>query len=115
MVPQPVTTPSPGMMVSSMPKSTARWVTNMSYSSKAAGIEQHVEALAGGELALAVLGVDALLPATKASVGALLIERGDDGVHCVPCPAVSRRPYTREQRAWRQDDADMLILQSCKL
>ncbi|MNT49916.1 hypothetical protein D3C72_1867960 [compost metagenome] len=37
MVPQPVTTPSPGMMVSAMPKSVARWVTNMSYSSKLPG------------------------------------------------------------------------------
>jgi len=36
-VPQPVTTPSPGTIFSSMPKSVQRWVTNMSYSSKLFG------------------------------------------------------------------------------
>ena len=61
-----------------MPKSVARWVTNMSYSSKRAGIEQHVEPLAGGELALAVLGVDARLAAAEPGRGAPLLQRLDD-------------------------------------
>ena len=66
-----------------------------------AGIEQHIDALAGGELALCMLGVDPLLPAAKASVGALLVERGDNGVHCVPCPA----PLGQHTRAWGVGEA----------
>ncbi len=72
MVPQPVTTPSPGMMVSAMPKSTRAVGDEHVVFFEAAGIEQDVEALTGGELALAVLGVDALLAAAEARFGAPL-------------------------------------------
>src|SRR6185312_9766023 len=37
MVPQPVTTPSPGITILPISKSVARWVTNMSYSSNESG------------------------------------------------------------------------------
>jgi hypothetical protein len=38
---------------------------NMSHSSKVPWIEQHLDALARGQLALGVLGVDALLPSAQ--------------------------------------------------
>ena len=51
---------------------------------EAAGIEEDLEALAGGELALAVLRVDAALAATEAGILAALLEFFDDGLHAVP-------------------------------
>ena len=49
-----------------MPKSSQRCSTNMSHSSNDAFVEQQLEPLARGELALGVLGVDALLAAAEA-------------------------------------------------
>ena len=57
-----------------MPKSVQRCSTNMSHSSKRALVEQELEALARGELALGVLRVDALLAAAQARRGALVFE-----------------------------------------
>ena len=48
-----------------MPKSVQRCSTNMSHSSKRVRVEQQLDALARGELALGVLGVDALLAAAE--------------------------------------------------
>ncbi len=70
----------------------------MSYSSNDAGIEQHVEALAGGELALAVLGVDALLAAAETRFGAPGFERLDDLLHAPPgisCALSATEPRSR--------------------
>ena len=44
-------------------------------------IEQHVEAFAGGELALAMLGIDAALTAAEPRFAALMFEGGDDVLH----------------------------------
>ena len=49
-----------------MPKSWQRCSTNMSHSSKRRRVEQQIEALARGQLALGVLRVDALLAAAEA-------------------------------------------------
>jgi hypothetical protein len=68
-VPQPVTTPSPGAWFS-MPKSVQRWVTNMSYSSKLSPRRAALDPLARGQLALGVLAVDALLPAAEPRLAA---------------------------------------------
>ena len=46
-----------------------------------AGIEQHLDALARGELALGVLGLDALLAAAGARGRALLFELLEDFLH----------------------------------
>ena len=53
-----------------MPKSAQRWVLNLSTSTKVAGVEEEVDALAGGELAGLVLAGDALLAA--AALGGLV-------------------------------------------
>ncbi len=44
-------------------------------------VEQHFDALARGELALGVLGVDALLPAALAGSGALALELFENLLH----------------------------------
>ena len=51
----PATTPSPGTICSSMPKSRQRWVTSLSTSSNDAGIEQQVDPLARVSLPAVVL------------------------------------------------------------
>ena len=52
---------------------------------EAVGIEQHVEPLARRQLALAVLGVDALLAAAEPRFGPPPVERRDDFLHaCLP-------------------------------
>ena len=48
---------------------------------EAAGIEQYFQPLAGSQLALAVLGVDALLPAAQTCLGAPVFERSNDFLH----------------------------------
>ena len=53
-----------------MPKSRQRWVTSLSTSSKRAGIEQQIDALARRQLAGVVLAAEALLAA--AQLGAAL-------------------------------------------
>src|SRR5581483_1552052 len=76
-VPQPVTTPSPGTRVFSMPNSAERCSTNMSN----AAIEQKLDALAGRQLAARVLRLEALLAAAKVGAGAPLLERIQDVFH----------------------------------
>jgi hypothetical protein len=44
-------------------------------------VEQHFDVLARGELALGVLGVDALLPAALAGSGALALELFENLLH----------------------------------
>ena len=68
MVPQPVTTPSPGTLVFSMPKSVQRCSTYMSNSSKEPSSSSRLEALARGQLAALVLRLDA----GRAAAGARL-------------------------------------------
>ena len=83
-VPQPVTTPSPGTLVFSMPNSTERCSTNMSNSSKRALVEQKLDALARGQLAAGVLRLDALLAAAELCAGAPLFKGFQDVFHCCP-------------------------------
>jgi hypothetical protein len=61
--PQPATTPSPTIFRSAMPGSSLRCVTKTPSSWNGAGIEQELQALAGGEAALRVQLRDALLAA----------------------------------------------------
>ena len=90
-VPQPVTTPSPGILVFSMPKSVARCSTNMSNSSNELVIEQQFDALAGGQLALGVLRGDTLLAAPEASTGAAMFQAGQHLFQGKVSPTVFRR------------------------
>ncbi|MPN33676.1 hypothetical protein SDC9_181167 [bioreactor metagenome] len=48
---------------------------------EAAVIEEQFDALARGELALGVLGVDTLLAATEAGLGTLLVQLANDLLH----------------------------------
>ncbi len=59
-VPWPVTTPSPGIFCSSMPKSDAAMLDEHVPFLEGAGIEQQLDALAGRQPALGMLGLDAL-------------------------------------------------------
>ena len=81
MVPWPVTTPSPGTCCSAMPNSVQRCSTNMSVSSNEFGIEQELDALAGGELAALVLRLDPPLAAAQPGRRALGIELIEDLLH----------------------------------
>ena len=80
-VPQPVTTPSPGILVSAMPKSSQRCSTNMSNSSNESVIEEEFDALARGQLALGVLRGDALLAAAETGALAASVEAGEHLFH----------------------------------
>jgi hypothetical protein len=46
-------------------------------------VEQHFEALASGQFALGVLGINALLPTTKPRRSALVFELDEDVLHGV--------------------------------
>ena len=48
---------------------------------EAAVVEQQFDALAGRQLALGVLGIDALLATTQAGLFALLLQLADDFLH----------------------------------
>ena len=65
MVPQPVTTPSPGILVFSMPKSVAAVLDVHVELLEGVLVHQQLDALARGELAALVLGVDARLAAAE--------------------------------------------------
>ena len=65
-VPQPVTTPSPGKRFLSVSKSVLRCSTNMSNSSNEFGIEQELDPLARRQLAARVLRLDAGFAAAQA-------------------------------------------------
>ena len=70
MVPWPVTTPSPGIRCSSMPKSDAAMLDEHVPLFEGVGIEQQFDALARGQLALGVLGLDAALAAAQSRAAA---------------------------------------------
>ena len=57
-----------------MPKSRQRCVTSLSISSKRAGVEEQIDALAGGELARLVLAAQALLAAAQLGAPLELLE-----------------------------------------
>ena len=69
MRPEPVTTPSPGTLCSSMPKSWHWWTTKRVELDEGAGIEQELEALARRLLARLVLPADPLLAAAELRLG----------------------------------------------
>ena len=54
-----MTTPSPGIFCSAMPKSVERWVTKLSISVKLPGSHSSASALARGQLARLVLALHA--------------------------------------------------------
>ena len=64
-VPQPVTTPSPGILVFSMPKSVGAVLDEHVELLERALVEQQLDALARGQLAALVLGLDARLAAAQ--------------------------------------------------
>ena len=98
-VPQPVTTPSPGIFVLSMPKSVARCSTNMSNSSNEPLSISSSDALARGELAALVLGLDARLAAADPRAGATAFELFADVFHECPLrPALPRIAWRRAPR-----------------
>ena len=84
MRPWPVMNPSPGTRCSAMPKSVARWVTNLSVSSNVPSSSRQIDALASGELArfplaLAAVGASAFFGygVTGGEFGqAKLVDRG---------------------------------------
>ena len=84
MVPQPVTTPSPGMIGLFHAEIHRAVGDEHVVFFEGAGIEQHIEALAGRQLALGVLGVDALLAAAQAGRVAARLKRFDDLLHRTP-------------------------------
>ena len=73
-VPEPVTTPSPGMRCSAMPNSVQRCSTNMSISSNEPWSSSRSQALARRQLAALVLRLDAPRPAADARRLALGLE-----------------------------------------
>ena len=81
---------------------------------EAVGIEQHVEALARRQLALAVLGVDAALPAAEPRLLPARVERRDDFLHA-GLPPVRFLPTDADAKRlpaatnWRRDEADLLF------
>ncbi len=83
-MPLPVTTPSPGIFWCSMPKSSQLCSTYMSSLFERALVEQHVEPLARGQLALGMLRVDPLLPAAQQGSGAAAFHFGDIGGQMLP-------------------------------
>ena len=106
-VPQPVTTPSPASFVSAMPNSVARWVTNMSHSSNEPWIEQQFDALARRQLALGVLGVDALCPAARPRLRPPSLQFLENFVHWLsPARCVPSNPLDRHRCALAAADAD---------
>ena len=105
-VPQPVTTPSPGIFVLLHAEIGGAVLTNMSNSSNEPVVEQEFDALARRELAALVLGLDALLAAAERAParGALRACRG-----CPSCPCPSgcdasciARAVRRNMRAHRK-------------
>ena len=76
-----MTTPSPGIVCSLHAEVGAAVLDEHVPFLERIGVEQQLDALARGELALGVLGVDALLAAAEPGAGALLFELFDDVVH----------------------------------
>ena len=92
-VPQPVTTPSPGMLVFSMPKSVAAVLDEHVELLERALVEQQLDALARGQLALGVLRLDAPLAAPGARLGAAPLQAFENLPHAGPV-RWERRPAT---------------------
>jgi hypothetical protein len=82
-VPQPVTTPSPRGLDFSIPKSTQRWVTNMSYSSKLPSSSNSSIRSRAVSLPLACCAVDALLRRRQAAPRRADLELCEDVLHGV--------------------------------
>ena len=82
-VPQPVTTPSPGIFVFSMPKSVAAVLDEHVELLERAVVEEQLDALARRELAARVLRRDALLAAAEARLRAPLFEPFEDVLHAL--------------------------------
>ena len=80
-VPQPVTTPSPGILLFLHAEFVAAVFDEHVELLEGAFVEQEVDALARGQLALGVLGRDALLAPARARRGALGFKGGDDVFH----------------------------------
>ena len=80
-VPQPVTTPSPGTLVFSMPNSVERCSTNMSNSSNEPLSSKQLDALPRGQFAAGVLRLDALFAAAELGAGAPFFEGVQDVFH----------------------------------
>ena len=88
MVPQPVTTPSPGTRVFSMPKSMQRCSTIHVELLEGALVEQELEPLARRELAALVLGLGARGPSACAGPVAADFKLFQDFLHAgSPCDA----------------------------
>ena len=81
MVPQPVTTPSPGILTSAMPKSIERCSTNMSNSSNEPRSKRSSILSRAVSLPPRVLRRDALLAAAEPRMGATDLELLDDVTH----------------------------------
>ena len=86
-VPQPVTTPSPGTFCSAMPKSLQRCSTNMSVSSKESSSSRTSIRSRAVSLPLACWACDALLPAAEARLFASAFELLEDVLHSGPFAA----------------------------
>ena len=85
-VPQPVTTPSPGILRLLHAEVGAAVLDEHVELLERAVIEQQVDALARGQLALGVLGGDALLAAAEARAGAAAVEPGEHLFHSDQLP-----------------------------
>ena len=80
-MPQPVTTPSPGILVVLHAEIVAAVLDEHVELLEQIVIQEEVDALARGELALGVLGGDALLAAAKAGARPAGVEAGEHGLH----------------------------------
>ena len=100
-MPQPVTTPSPGMRFLSAPKSVLRCSTNMSNSSKRIRVEEEIDALARRELAASVLRRDSgFFAAAQPRALAPFFELLENVLHG-NIPATDRRKEQDTSRAQR--------------
>jgi hypothetical protein len=80
MVPQPVTTPSPGYVALHAEIGAAVLDEHVVFLERAL-VEQHVEPLARRQLALGVLRVDPLLPAAEPGFRAALLQLFENFLH----------------------------------
>jgi hypothetical protein len=92
-VPQPVTTPSPGILDFSMPKFHGAVFDEHVEFLERPLVEQQLDALAGGQLALAVLRLDALLAAAQFGACTTRFEGVQDVFHVLqPVNVTCYRP-----------------------
>jgi hypothetical protein len=101
MVPQPITTPSPGTdCVGHAEVVTAVLLEHVPLFERAT-IEQQLDALAGSQFALAVLAVDALLATTQTGRRALFCKLANDVVHMLYSLTVASIRTTQTSRRSR--------------